>query len=99
MNLVTVARRALLPLFALAVKAVTVRTMWQRLLASYLGQDPADRVLSGSVRRGEVQEVEAVLFYADLRDFTRVADTLPGAPVARLERLRQRAEARAPTSE
>jgi adenylate cyclase len=70
--------RAVLPLFALAVKAVTIRTMWQRLLASYLGSDPANRVLSGAVQRGEVQEVEAVLFYADLRDFTALADTLPG---------------------
>jgi adenylate cyclase len=60
------------------VKAVTLRAVGQGLLASYLGKDPADRVLSGAVQRGEVQDVEAVLFYADLRDFTALADTLPG---------------------
>jgi adenylate cyclase len=70
--------RALLPLFALAVKATTMRAVFHGLLASYLGSDPTARMLSGAVRRGEVQEVEAVLFYADLRDFTALADTLPG---------------------
>jgi adenylate cyclase len=70
--------RELLPFFALAVKASTMRAVFHGLLASYLGGDPTARMLSGAVRRGEVQEVEAVLFYADLRDFTQLADTLPG---------------------
>lgn len=70
--------REVLPVFALAVKAVTMRAVGQGLLESYLGADPASRVLSGKVLRGEVHEVEAVLFYADLRDFTALADTLPG---------------------
>jgi adenylate cyclase len=35
-------------------------------------------VLAGSVQRGEVQSVEAVLLYADLRSFTPFADRLPG---------------------
>jgi adenylate cyclase len=72
------ALRAVLPVFALAVKAVAMRAVGQGLLESYLGTDPAARVLSGTVLRGEVHEVEAVLFYADLRDFTALADTLPG---------------------
>jgi len=70
--------RDVLPLFALAVKATTMRSIGQSLLASYLGSDPASRVLDGAVQRGEVQAVEAVLLFADLRDFTRLADTLPG---------------------
>jgi len=70
--------RVLLPLFALAAKATTMRAIGQGLLAAYLGDDPAGRVLAGTVQRGEVQGVEAVLFYADLRGFTAVADTLPG---------------------
>ena len=63
--------REVLPVFALAVKAITMRAVGQGLLESYLGTDPAARVLAGTVQRGEVQGVEAVLFYADLRDFTR----------------------------
>ena len=70
--------REVLPIFALAVKAVAMRAVGQGLLEAYLGADPASRVLAGTVQRGEVHEVEAVLFYADLRDFTALADTLPG---------------------
>ena len=68
----------LLPLFALAVKATALRAVGEGLLAAYLGSDPAARVLAGTVLRGEVQSIEAVLFYADLRAFTPLADTLPG---------------------
>jgi adenylate cyclase len=72
------ALRTLLPLFALALKAIAMRGVGQGLLEAYLGSDPAARVLSGTYKRGEVQSVDAVLFYADLRDFTALADTLAG---------------------
>ena len=73
--------RQLLPVFAVAAKATTMRAIGQGLLASYLGSDPATRVLAGTVHRGEVQSMSAVLFYADLRGFTGFADTLPGKEV------------------
>jgi adenylate cyclase len=68
----------LLPLFALAVKAVTAGAIGHGLLAAYLGDDPASRVYAGTVLRGGVQSVEAVLFYTDLRGFTALADVTPG---------------------
>jgi adenylate cyclase len=68
----------LLPLFAVAAKATTMRVISHGLLAAYLGDDPASRVLAGTVMRGEVQGVEAVLYYADLRGFTAMADRLEG---------------------
>jgi adenylate cyclase len=67
-----------LPVFALAVKAITMRALGQGLLAAYLGDDPAARVFAGTVQRGEVQSVEAVLFFTDLRGFTAIADTTAG---------------------
>jgi adenylate cyclase len=68
----------LLPLFALAAKAVTMRAIGHGLLAAYLGNDPAGRVFAGTVQRGEAQSVEAVVFFTDLRGFTALADTMPG---------------------
>jgi adenylate cyclase len=62
-----------LPVFAVAVKAATMRAIGHGLLATYLGRDPAERVLSGTILRGEVQNVRAVLLYADLRGFTQMA--------------------------
>ncbi|TAJ32697.1 MAG: adenylate/guanylate cyclase domain-containing protein [Reyranella sp.] len=70
--------KQVLPVFAVAVKAITMRALGQGLLAAYLGDDPASRVFAGTVQRGEVQGVEAVLFYTDLRGFTAIADTTPG---------------------
>lgn len=70
--------KRVLPVFAIAVKAVTMRALGHGLLAAYLGDDPASRVFAGTVQRGEVQTVEAVLFYTDLRGFTAIADTTPG---------------------
>ena len=70
--------REVLPVFALAVKATSMRGIGHGLLAAYLGNDPASRVLSGTVLRGEVQSVEAVVFLTDLRGFTALADTMPG---------------------
>ncbi len=67
-----------LPVFAVAVKAVTMRALGHGLLAAYLGDDPASRVFAGTVQRGEVQSVEAVLFFTDLRGFTALADTMSG---------------------
>jgi adenylate cyclase len=70
--------RAILPIFAVAAKATSMRVIAQGLLAAYLGDDPASRVLAGTVQRGEVQGVEAVLLFTDLRGFTALADALPG---------------------
>ncbi len=74
----------LLPLFALATKATTARAIYHGLLAAYLGTDPAERVFAGTVRRGEVESVEAVLLYADLRAFTALADVTPGRELIHL---------------
>ena len=67
-----------LPVFALAAKAVAMRAIGHGLLAAYLGDDPASRVFAGTVQRGEVQSVEAIVFFTDLRGFTALADTTPG---------------------
>ena len=71
------------PLLALAAKAVAMRAIGHGLLAAYLGEDPASRVYAGTVQRGKVQSVEAVVFYADLRGFTAMADVTPGAELIR----------------
>ncbi len=70
--------REVLPVFCVAVKATSLRGIGHGLLAAYLGNDPASRVLSGTVLRGEVQSVEAVVFFTDLRGFTALADMMPG---------------------
>jgi adenylate cyclase len=40
------------------------------LLGVYLGQETAARVLSGRVQRGDVDEIDAAIWFSDLRGFT-----------------------------
>ena len=68
----------LLPLLALAIKASTAPRVARNLLALYLGQDAGDRVLAGTIQRGSMQSIRAVLYYADLAGFTRFAETNTG---------------------
>lgn len=67
----------LLPTFALAVKATLSGQITRNVLATYLGPDVAARVLSGEIRRGTARALTAAIFFADLRGFTRLADTIP----------------------
>lgn len=60
------------------------RDFTQKALASYLGDEPANRVLSGSIRRGDVEEIEAVIWFSDLRGFTAFSGTRPAAETAAL---------------
>ncbi|MSP83546.1 MAG: adenylate/guanylate cyclase domain-containing protein [Alphaproteobacteria bacterium] len=60
--------------FALATKATTSYGRTRDLLATYLGEDPADRVMRGAIRRGATTRLDAVILYADLRGFTRLAE-------------------------
>src|SRR4029434_742455 len=54
------------------------------LLEAYLGGDAGRRVHAGAVERGSVESVRAVLWYADVRGFTAIADTTPGLIVIEL---------------
>ena len=67
----------LLPLIALRVEIETTRQNMQTLLTTYLGREPARRVLAGSVRRGQVESIRAAIWISDLRAFTRLSDRVP----------------------
>ncbi|MBI1206877.1 MAG: hypothetical protein GC191_06265 [Azospirillum sp.] len=47
------------------------------LLETYLGRRAGRRVLDGLIRRGDGERLSAVIWYSDLRDFTRHTETLP----------------------
>jgi adenylate cyclase len=70
--------------FALAYKGIASVHTGRSLLATYLGGDPARRVLEGAIVRGRAEPVEAVLWYSDLQGFTRIADTAPRDQVLEL---------------
>ena len=51
---------------------------------TYLGRQISERVLNGAIRRGEGEELRAVLWFSDLRDFTGLNERLPPAEVLEL---------------
>lgn len=68
---------AVLPALALALKARSQAWAARELLETYLGRDAGRRVVSGEIERGATQTLPAILWFSDLRGFTRLADTLP----------------------
>jgi adenylate cyclase len=73
--------RAVLPAASLALMADAGHTIASALLAAYLGADAGKRVHRGAVARGSVEAIRAVLWYADIRGFTAIADRNPGLAV------------------
>src|SRR5689334_8169253 len=59
--------------------------MWQRttetMLNTYIGNDPEKRILSGHVRRGDVETLEAALMFCDMQGFTELSNRLSGERV------------------
>ena len=53
----------------------------EALLATYLGQDAARRILFGETSRARGRLVRAGIFYADLKGFTVLTDRLPAERV------------------
>jgi len=74
---------ALLDPLALCVEVHLARHVARSLLRTYLGTNPGDAVLAGHVRRGDVERVEAAIWFSDLRGFTQASSTIdPGELVA-----------------
>ena len=73
--------RRMMPLLGLAIKSATLAQLARDVTASYIGGDAANHVLSGEIRRGMAQKIDAVILYADLRGFTAVADRLAIEPL------------------
>jgi adenylate cyclase len=67
----------LVPYLALAIKSVALTRMTGALMETYLGRDAGRRVLSGRILRGVADKIEAVVWFSDLRGFTRITDTAP----------------------
>jgi adenylate cyclase len=66
--------RQLLPTYALALKCISLGRVAETLVTTYLGRDAGRRVLYGRIARGMAERISAVLWYSDLRGFTRITD-------------------------
>jgi adenylate cyclase len=76
--------RAVLPALSLAMMTHAGHTIASGLLGAYLGDDAGRRIHAGAVERGSVERIHAVLWFADMRGFTKLADSTPGLEVIEL---------------
>ncbi|NNE51659.1 MAG: adenylate/guanylate cyclase domain-containing protein [Sulfitobacter sp.] len=73
--------RGLMSPISLTLKSGANRMMAEDITAAYLGRDASRRVLSGDIMRGSSETKRAVIWYFDLRGFTKLSETLPGPQI------------------
>ena len=66
-----------LPYLALAVKSRLTYDVASTVIETYLGKDAGHRVLTGAIERGSTEAIRAVIWFSDLRGFTKLTDSLP----------------------
>ena len=65
----------LTPFLGLAIKAASLGRIAETLVETYLGRDAGRRVLSGRIARGVADRIRTVLWFSDLRSYTRISDS------------------------
>lgn len=65
-----------LPVFGRLIEVQVVRRNAVALLDTYLGKHTGQRVLDGLIKRGDGEDIHAVIWFCDLRDSTRLADSM-----------------------
>ncbi len=74
---VSVALSRIAEIYALMRKA-------RNILDAYLGPQAGERVLQGQIKRGDGQDIHAVIWFCDLRDSTPLADSMSREAFLRL---------------
>ena len=69
---------------AVACKTVIQARVARTITETYLGKHAGDQVLRGSIRLGDGEVTHCIVWYSDLRDSTRLAETLPSADFLKL---------------
>jgi adenylate cyclase len=62
--------------FALVMENFNSRDLARTLLETYLGRISGSRVLDGQIKRGDGEELDAVIWFSDLRDSTPLSRAL-----------------------
>jgi len=74
-----------------------LRRMATTFLQTYIGRQPAERILAGHVRRGDTESIHAAIWLSDMRGFTGLSDRL--APSVLLSLLNRYFDCQVPAIE
>jgi adenylate cyclase len=70
------ALRDLVPVLGLVIKSAQQVDIVRTLGRVYLGRDASERVLHGKISRGVTEQINAVLWFSDLRGSTAIAESI-----------------------
>jgi adenylate cyclase len=65
----------LTPFVGLAIKSASLARIAETLVETYLGRDAGRRVLQGRIARGVADRIKTVLWFSDLRNYTRISES------------------------
>jgi adenylate cyclase len=70
------------------VESYLLRVNAAYIISTYVGRNAGDHVLRGQIARGDAEEIEAAILFADLKNYTHFSNTHPVEEVmARLNRF------------
>ena len=67
--------------FAPLLEVFSLRQTARSVLDTYVGKRTSEKILSGMIKRGDADVINAALWFSDLRDFTHVTESLPADQV------------------
>jgi adenylate cyclase len=78
------ALRRIMPAFSRVAEIYSWQRTAQNILEAYLGEQAGEKVLAGRIRRGDSEDIRAVIWFCDLRDSTPLADSMSREDFLRL---------------
>jgi adenylate cyclase len=68
--------RFVMPALAAMMEIRVLNLHLDNVLRIYVGNEPHRAILSGTIRRGQVNRIRSAILFADMRDYTRLTATL-----------------------
>ncbi len=68
--------RFVVPTLSAVMEMRAVNSRLDHVLRVYVGDGPHQAILSGIIRRGQVQRIRSAILFADMRGYTHLTDAL-----------------------
>jgi adenylate cyclase len=78
------ALRRMMPAFSRVAEIYSWRRTARNILDAYLGEQAGEKVLAGQIKRGDAEDIDAVIWFCDLRDSTPLAASMARRDFLRL---------------
>lgn len=59
------------------VESYILRLNAANIISTYVGRNAGDKVLSGNIRRGDAEEIAAIILFADVKNYTDLSNRRP----------------------